>query len=126
MQHQCAGLLAYLGLLLENPTLLATIAAVVTPGAPTLVLLLGCATSRMASDALASRMLRGRAFGPRVLLAGGVKDLLSGAAWAYGLVSRTIEWRSNKMVVLSGSRLRIKQPGGGWVKARLARAGAAR
>jgi ceramide glucosyltransferase len=124
MQHQCAGLLAYLGLLLENPTLLATMAAVVKPGALTLGLLLGCATSRMATDALASRMLRGRAFRPRVLLAGGVKDLLSGAAWAYGLVSRTIEWRSNRLEVLSGSRLRIKQPG--WAKARFARAGAAR
>ena len=89
-------------------------------------LLLGCVTSRMATDALASRLLRGRAFRPRVLLAGGVKDILSGAAWAYGLVSRSIEWRSNRLVVLSGSRLRIKQPGAGWVKALVARAGAAR
>ncbi len=122
MQHQCAGLLAYLGLLLENPTLLATLAAILRPGAPTLALLLGCATSRMATDALASRLLRGRAFHPRALLAGAVKDLLSGAAWAYGLVSHSIEWRSNRLVVLSGSRLRIKQPGA-WTKA-LARVGA--
>ena len=126
MQHQCAGLLAYLGLLLENPTLLATLAAVVKPGAPTFALLLGCATSRMATDALASRLLRGRAFHPRVLLAGGLKDILSGAAWAYGLVSHSIEWRSNRLVVLSGSRLRIKQPGGGWVKALVASAPARR
>lgn len=126
MQHQCAGLLAYLGLLLENPTLLATMAAVVKPGAPTFGLLLGCAISRMATDALASRLLRGHGFHPRVLLAGGLKDILSGAAWAYGLVSRSIEWRSNRLVVSSGSRLRIKQPGAGWVKALVARAGAAR
>jgi hypothetical protein len=122
----------------------------VAPGAPTLGLLLGCATSRMATDALASRMLRGRAFRPRVLLAGGVKDLLSGAAWAYGLVSRSIEWRSNRLEVLSGSRLRIASSAGGlrppeliagghgtrsgsrikkqrgWVKARFARVTAAR
>ncbi len=126
MQHQCAGLPAYFGLLLENPTLLATIAAVVQPGAPTLALLLGCLTNRMATDALASRLLRGRAFHRRALLAGGVKDLLSGAAWAYGLFSRSIEWRSTRLVVLSGSRLRIEQPTRGWVKARLARAIAAR
>jgi ceramide glucosyltransferase len=120
MQHQCAGLFAYCGLLLENPTLLATVAAILQPGAPTLALLLGCATSRMATDALASRLLRGRAFQPRALLVGAVKDLLSGAAWVYGLVSHSVEWRSNRLVVLSGSRLRIKQPGA-WAKARLAR-----
>jgi ceramide glucosyltransferase len=125
MQHQCAGLPAYLGLLLENPTLLATVAALIEPGVPTLALLLGCLTSRMATDALAGRLLRGRAFQPRALLAGAVKDLLSGAAWVYGLVSHSIEWRSNRLVVLSGSRLRIKQPGA-WAKARLARVGASR
>jgi ceramide glucosyltransferase len=124
MQHQCAGLAAYVGLLLENPTLLATAAAVIEPGAPTIALLLVCAASRMTTDALAGRLLRGRGFGPRALAIGVVKDLLSGAAWAYGLVSRSIEWRSNRLVVLSGSRLRIKQTG--WTKARLARALASR
>ena len=54
------------------------------------------------------------------------RTCLSGAAWVYGLVSRSIEWRSNRLVVSSGSRLRIKQPRGGWVKAFVARAGAAR
>jgi ceramide glucosyltransferase len=107
MQHQCAGLVAYVGLLLENPTLLATAAAVVEPGGPTIALLLACAANRMATDALAGRLLRGRGFGLRALAVGAVKDLLSGAAWAYGLVSRSIEWRSNRLVVLSGSRLRI-------------------
>jgi len=124
MQHQCAGLLAYVGLLLENPTLLATSAAVIEPGLPTLALLAGCAASRMGTDTLAGRLLRGRGFRLRALLAGGAKDLLSGAAWVYGLVSRSIVWRSNRLVVLSGSRLRIKQPG--WAKARFARAVASR
>ena len=121
MQHQCTGLPAYFALLLENPTLLATAAAVLDPGAATIALLAGCAASRMATDALAGRLLRGRSFRPGALLIGAVKDLLSGAAWAYGLVSRSIEWRSNRLIVLSGSRLRIKQPTG-WAKARLARA----
>jgi len=78
----------------------------------------------MATDALAGRMLRARGFGLRALLAGGIKDVLSGAAWIYGLVSRSIVWRSNRLVVLSGSRLRIKQAG--WAKARFARAVASR
>ena len=122
MQHQCAGLLAYVGLLLENPTLLATAAAVVKPGAATASLAFACAASRMATDALAGHLLRGRRFRLRALLTGAVKDLLSGAAWTYGLVSHTIEWRSNRLVVLAGSRLRVKQAGTGWAKTRLARA----
>jgi ceramide glucosyltransferase len=151
MQHQCAGLPAYVGLLLENPTLLATAAAFLDPGALTFALLVGCAANRMATDAVAGRLLRGRGFHLRALLIGAIKDLLSGGAWAYGLVSRSIEWRSTRLVVLSGSRLRIASSGGGlrppeliaggrgtlsgsrvekqptgWAKARLARAVASR
>lgn len=125
MQHQCAGLLAYLGLLLENPTLLATTAALLNPGPATISLALACAANRMATDTLASRLLRGHRFSLRALLAGAVKDLLSGAAWTYGLFSRSIEWRSNRLVVLAGSRLRVKQTSG-WAKTRLARAFAPR
>jgi ceramide glucosyltransferase len=119
MQRQCAGLLAYLGLLLENPTLLATAAALIEPSMATLAVLLGCAANRMATDAMAGRLLRGRSFALRTLLVGGLKDLVSGAAWAYGLVRRSIEWRSNRLVVLTGSRLRIKQSG--WANGRVAR-----
>jgi ceramide glucosyltransferase len=118
MQHQCAGLPAYVGLLLENPTLLAATAAVVEPRAATFALALTCAASRCATDALAGCLLRGRAFRPRDLLVGGIKDLLSGAAWLYGLFSHSIEWRSNRLIVSAGSRLRIKQP---WTKTRFAR-----
>jgi len=124
MQHQCAGLLAYFGLLLENPALLAVTAAIIEPSVPSLALAAGCCANRMATDALAGRLLRGRTFSLYALLAGGAKDLLCGVAWTYGLVSRSIEWRSNRLVVLPGSRLRIKQAG--WTKARLARLGAAR
>jgi len=113
MQHQCAGLLAYVGLLLENPTLLAAVAAALEPGMPTIALALGCAANRMATDALAGHLLRGRSFQPSALLVGALKDLLSGAAWLYGLFSRSIEWRSNRLVVLAGSRLRIASSGGG-------------
>ena len=112
MQHQCAGLAAYLGLLLENPGLLAAVAALVDPSVPSLALAATCCASRMATDALASCLLRGRCFSLQALLAGGAKDLLCGAAWIYGLVSRSIEWRSNRLVVLSGSRLGIASSGG--------------
>jgi len=127
MQRQCAGLPAYLALLLENPTLLAAASVVLAPGAPTIAIALACAASRMATDTLAARLLRGRAFTPRVLLASAVKDLASGAAWLYGLVNRSIEWRSHRLVVLTGSRLRLaNKQVGGWAKARFARAVASR
>ncbi|HET9010660.1 MAG TPA: ceramide glucosyltransferase [Gemmatimonadaceae bacterium] len=122
MQRQCAGLAAYVGLLLENPVLLAAGAALIEPSTATLALAAASVASRMATDGLAGRLLRGRRFSLRALLVGGVKDLLCGAAWAYGLVSHSIEWRSNRLVVLSGSRLRVAHKHGGWVKARLARA----
>jgi ceramide glucosyltransferase len=107
MQRQCAGLPAYVALLLENPVMLAALAAVVAPGAATLGLACAAGASRMATDALASRLLRRRWFSPRALLLGGVKDLLCACAWAYGLASRTIEWRSHRLTVLRGSRLRV-------------------
>lgn len=107
MQRQCAGLPAYVALLLENPVVLALLAAV--DRTPTTVAL-ACAAgaSRMATDALAGRLLRGRTFSARALLLGGVKDLLCAGAWVYGLVSRTIEWRSHRLTVLRGSRLRVQ------------------
>src|SRR5262245_28626231 len=126
MQHQCAGLAAYVGLLLENPALLAAAAALIEPTALNVALAGACFASRMATDGLSSLLLRGRGFTLPALLVGGVKDLLCGAAWVYGLVSHSIEWRSNRLIVLSGSRLRVAHKQVGWVKARLARAVAAR
>ena len=129
MQRQCAGLPAYLGLLLENPTLLAHGGG-------------GRSRRAAATIALAARLRRqphghrrarrrgccaGAPSRCRALLVGAIKDLTSGAAWLYGLVSRSIEWRSNRLVVLAGSRLRLADKQiGGWTKARLARAVASR
>ena len=61
MQHQCAGLAAYLGLLLENPDAArGGRPSSSSRGAPTLALAAGCCASRMATDALAGWLLRGR------------------------------------------------------------------
>ena len=106
MQRQCAGVPAYVALLLENPALLALLAAAIAPSAATVGLACAAGASRMATDALAGRLLRGRGFSPRALLLGSVKDLLCAGAWIYGLVSRSIEWRSHRLTVLRGSRLR--------------------
>ena len=77
MQHQCAGLLAYVGLLLENPTLLATVAAASRPGATD-----ARVVARLRRPAAWRRTrwragcCAGRAFRPVCCCVGGVKDLL--------------------------------------------------
>jgi ceramide glucosyltransferase len=106
MQHQCAGLLSYWGLLLLNPQLLATLALLAAPGRGTAAAWLACAAARMGLDAAAGRVLRGRAFALWALPWAPVKDLLAASAWLYGLTNRSIEWRSTKLRVLRGSVLR--------------------
>jgi ceramide glucosyltransferase len=105
MQHQCAGLAAYWGLLLLNPMLLATAALALAPGRLTAAAWIACAATRIVLDAAAGRVLRGRAFATWALPLAPIKDLLAAGAWAYGLTNRTIEWRSHRLVVLRGSVL---------------------
>jgi ceramide glucosyltransferase len=105
MQHQCAGLAAYWGLLLLNPQFLATLALCLAPGRATIALWLACAAARIALDAAAGAVLRGRTFALWALPWAPVKDLLAAGAWLYGLTSRSIEWRSTRLRVLRGSVL---------------------
>src|SRR5450432_794154 len=106
MQHQCAGLAAYWGLLLLNPMLLATLALAAAPGPVTLAAWLACAVARVSLDAAAGRLLRGETFARWALPWAPVKDLLAAGAWLYGLTNRSIEWRSTRLLVLRGSVLR--------------------
>jgi ceramide glucosyltransferase len=106
MQHQCAGHLAYFGLLLLNPVLLAALALLSDPTRATAAILALAVASRRGSDSLAVYLLRGRRFRLRALLVAPLADLLAGAAWMYGLFSRSIEWRSTRLIVMRGSRLR--------------------
>jgi ceramide glucosyltransferase len=110
MQHQCAGLAAYWGLLLLNPQLLATLAFCVAPGRGTIVAWLACAAARIALDAAAGAVLRGRTFAAWALPWAPVKDLLAATAWLYGLTNRSIEWRSTRLRVLRGSVLLPEPP----------------
>jgi ceramide glucosyltransferase len=105
MQHQCAGLPAYWGLLLLNPQWLTTLALCLAPGRGTVAAWLACAGARIALDAAAGRVLRGRTFAAWALPWAPIKDLLAAGAWIYGLTNRSIEWRSNRLRVLRGSVL---------------------
>jgi ceramide glucosyltransferase len=107
MQRQCAGLAPYLGLLLLNPVLLATVALALWPSR-TVALAWGlCAATRALADSIAGRLTLGRAFGLRSLVLVPLKELLTGAAWLHGLCRRSIVWRSNHLIVGRGSVLSI-------------------
>jgi ceramide glucosyltransferase len=110
MQHQCAGIAAYWGLLLLNPVLLATFALTLRPSALTAAVWLACALGRIALDGAAGHVLRGRTFAAWALAWAPLKDLLIAAAWFYGLTNRTIEWRSHRLTVLRGSVLSPELP----------------
>ncbi len=113
MQRQCAGLPAFLGLLLLNPVLLATAALAFWPSRSSALGWGLCVAARAASDAVAGRLARGRAFGVRSLLLVPLKELLAGSAWLHGLCRRSIVWRSNRLIVGRGSALslaRVRAP----------------
>jgi ceramide glucosyltransferase len=108
MQRQCAGLSCYLGLLLLNPFLLVSLAALVAPSRLTALALVACAGTRVALDIAAGRQLRQQPFAAWALPLVPLKDLLVAGAWLYGLTNRQIEWRSNRLTVLRGSVLRVE------------------
>ena len=107
MQRQCSGLLAYLGLLLLNPVLLALLALAVAPALPALAGLALVFAARALADSVAGRLALGQAPSPLSLALIPFKELLTGAAWAHGLVSNTIVWRSHRLRVGRGSALSL-------------------
>ena len=111
MQRQCAGLPAYFGLLLLNPVLLAAVGFLLAPTARSAARVATLVAVRVAQDAAAARLLGRHVFRARALLAAPLRDLLVGAAWAQGLMTRSIDWRSNRLLVLRGSALRLAAPG---------------
>jgi ceramide glucosyltransferase len=111
MQRQCAGLPAYLGLLLLNPVVLGAVGLLLAPSGHHAAALGAFCAARVALDVAAAGLLGREPFRARALLAAPLRDLLAGAAWAHGLTSRVIEWRSNRLLVLRGSALQTATPG---------------
>ncbi len=105
LQRQAVGPVAYAAQALLNPVLLAAVGAALDPGARTLALLAGTALAKIALDGAAARALRPGGFRLRQLALVPAKDLVFGAAWAYGLVHREVAWRGTRLVVLPGTRI---------------------
>jgi ceramide glucosyltransferase len=90
--------------ILLNPVAVALVAFAVRPSRAAGAALLAFVTLKAAYDVAALRLLRGRA--PlRAFIASPIKDAILAAAWAHGLVARTVLWRGNRLRVLAGTRL---------------------
>jgi ceramide glucosyltransferase len=105
LQRQAVGPVVYSAQVLLNPVLLAAagLAASVTPTA--LGAFLATCVAKTGIDAAAARALRPGGFRVRQLAAVPLKDLVFGAAWAYGLVRSEVEWRGARLRVGRGTRI---------------------
>jgi ceramide glucosyltransferase len=116
MQRKIAGTPIYASQLLLYPLPFAAAALASDPGAATLALAILVVGSKAVLDGVTATVLRGSGFGPRVLFLSPLKDLLFLAAFFRAFLENTVEWRGNRLRVLSGSRLeRVPAPvaGGG-------------
>ncbi len=105
IQRQAVGRLAYGAMALQNPVLLAAVAAAVHPSASSAAWLLGTCAAKTALDGAAARALRPGGFRLRQLLLVPAKDLVFATAWAYGLFRRDVAWRGTRLLVGSGTRI---------------------
>lgn len=94
-----------LGQSLLNPWPLSLLALAASPSRPMLLCVAGTLVAKAALDVSTARQLGCKNLGLKVIPAVALKDVLLFAAWANGLVSRTIDWRGHRLKVASGSRL---------------------
>jgi ceramide glucosyltransferase len=105
LHRQAAGPVLYAAEVLLNPILFAAVALAVAPGPLALLAFAATCALKTFADELAARSLRPNGFRLRQLLAVPLKDLLIGAAWAYGLARRDVTWRGSRLRVLAGTRV---------------------
>jgi ceramide glucosyltransferase len=105
LQRQAVGLTAYSAQLVLNPILVGAVALAAAPGRATAAAFAATCALKALLDELAARRLRPNGFSLAQLAAVPLKDVLFGAAWAYGLVRREVTWRGNRLRVLGGTRV---------------------
>jgi ceramide glucosyltransferase len=105
LQRQAAGPVPYAGMALLNPILLAAAGAACAPGAASAGALAATCGAKIVLDGVAARLLRPGGFHLRQLALIPAKDLIFGAAWAFGLFSREVAWRGTRIVVGPGTRI---------------------
>jgi ceramide glucosyltransferase len=92
---------------LLNPLAVSLVGAAVHPSAVAAYVVAAFATLKISYDWAALRLLRGTSPTVKTLWASPVKDMLLFYAWAHGLSTRRIVWRSNRLRVLPGTRLEM-------------------
>ena len=104
IHRQSVSLPVYLGEALLQPACFALAAATLAPA------LAGVAAALVVAEvvlvAATARCLRPGGMPLASLLAVPLKDVLVGAAWVHGLLTRRVEWRGHLLEVLEGTRLR--------------------
>jgi ceramide glucosyltransferase len=110
LQRQAVGPVAYAAQALLNPVLLAALAAGVERSTRAAACLAGTCLAKAALDGAAARALRPDGFRVRQLAFVPAKDLVVGAAWAWGLLRREVVWRGNRLRVCRGTRIEGPAP----------------
>lgn len=105
LQRQAVGPLVYASQALLNPVLVAALATALDPTPLAVACLGGTCALKAALDGAAGRALRPGGFGVAQLALVPAKDLVFGAAWAYGLFRREVGWRGRRLRVSRGTRI---------------------
>lgn len=105
LQRQAVGPVAYAAQALLNPVLLAAAGAAAERTPAALGFLAATCAAKVAVDGASARALRPPGFRPGQLALVPVKDLVFGAAWAWGLFRRDLVWRGSRLVVGRGTRI---------------------
>lgn len=107
IQRQAVGRVAYALQALLNPVLIAAVGAALDPTPLGAACFAGTCALKAALDGASARALRPGGFRVAQLALVPVKDLVLGAAWAYGLLRREVTWRGTRLLVGRGTRIEV-------------------
>ncbi len=105
LQRQAVGPLVYVSQALLNPVLIAAVATALDPTPVAAACFTGTCALKAALDGVSGRALRPGGFRVAQLALVPAKDLVFGAAWAYGLFGREVTWRGRRLLVGRGTRI---------------------
>lgn len=105
LQRKLVGPGVYVAQGLLNPLFLAMTAAAVDPTERAFSILVAVGAIKVGIDAAATTTLRPGRMPRTHFIAVPLKDFVYGLTWLYGLVRNEVNWRGNRLRVLSGSRL---------------------
>jgi ceramide glucosyltransferase len=107
IHRNAVGTRVFTAQVLLNPLAVSLMGWAVHPTAVTGFSVAALGTLKIAYDVSALKLLGGSSPSMKALVASPLKDLLLLYAWAHGLATREIVWRSNKLRVLPGTRLQL-------------------